>query len=89
MYTVIRFGFDVIYWASRLTVDGAYYMIYGHQETSQERTEKKIQMLELKLEEKSFKERQNNQILKKLAKNQGIELEEMEIDIDEDTVLIT
>lgn len=88
IYTVVRIGVDVVYWVGRLTVDGAYYVIYGHQETQQEKMEKQIHMLENELNKKTMEERKNHKILVKLAEKQGIIIEEQEIDIDSDTVLI-
>jgi len=88
MYTAIRLGFDIIYWAGRLTIDGAYYMIYGHQETKQENMEKQIHILEAKLEEKSILDRENHKILMKIADKYGIVNDKFEEEIEEDTILI-
>jgi hypothetical protein len=89
IYTAVRLGFDVIYWVGRLTFDGTYYMIYGHQETQQEKMETHIKMLEMKFEEKSLKERENNKILVKLAKQNGFTIKDFETELDSDTILLT
>ena len=88
IYTIIRLGVDVVYWSGRLAIDGTYYMLYGHQETQQEKMEKEMKTLETKLESKSMELRKINNLLEKIAEKQGIKTEELNIEIDKETVLI-
>jgi len=88
IYTAIRLGFDVGYWVCRMAVDGTYYMIYGHQETEAEKIQKEMRMLETRSEGNSLELRKMNKLLEKLAEKQGIKKEDLDIDLDNETVLI-
>jgi len=88
IYTAVRLSVDIVYWVGRITVDGAYYMVYGHQETQQEKMENHIKMLEMRIEEKSLTERENNLLLVKLAKKNGIKIDPPTEEIEENTLLI-
>lgn len=90
IYTAVRLGVDMIYWVGRLTIDGTYYMVYGHQETQQEKMEREMKTLETKLESKSMELRKMNQILEKIAEKQGIKTDdlELEVEVDKETVLV-
>ena len=75
IYTAVRLSIDILYWVGRSTIDGVYYVMYGHQDTEQEKINKYIQMLEYKLEEKSLLERKNHQMLNELLKKNNIEFQ--------------
>jgi len=82
IYTAIRLSVDILYWVGRSSVDGVYYMLYGHQATEQERLMKYIQTLESRIEEKTLVERANNKLLHQLAKLNNIEREELYTEVD-------
>lgn len=89
LYAAARLSFDVIYWVGRCTVDGAYYMMYGHQETTEEKILKENQTLKQELEAISLKQRKTEQILEALAKKNGIDIPEPVKEVDEETLLLT
>jgi hypothetical protein len=85
IYTLIRLGFDGIYTISKLSYDGVYYMIYGYQETSEEKMTKEIIRLKTQMDGESLELREIKQLLHQIIQNKPPVITEEE----EDIVLVT
>ena len=87
IYTIIRLGFDGIYSVSKLSYDGICYLIYGHQETTDEKIEKEMTRIQLKLDKEDSELREIKQMLSIIMKKDNL-FEKIESGI-EDIVMVT
>ena len=86
IYTLFRIGIDSLFLVGTLTYSGVCYMLYGKQETMDEKMNKEIRMLEQKFNGESLELREIKCLVRELAKKNDIDIyKEKEND---DTIII-
>jgi hypothetical protein len=69
IYTLLRLGADGIYMITKISYDGICYLVYGHQETPEEKVSKEIMLLKSKADHESMELREIKRMLKTIMKN--------------------